>query len=135
AEDQLENRRKVAEAQQLLAEAKKLREDAANAMTEDALAELEREAAAMGGEPGDIQPAGGGSLDDILTGRSGGHREKASEFNPFKAGRNQIVKATASMMTRPMWQSSMPQASFDSGLKVARAAMSEYGSAIVKREI
>ena len=135
AEDQLEARRKMEEAQSLLREAKALRDQETQASAESQLEELQREAAAMGAEPGgQIPPAGGGSLDDIVSGRSGGH-QKPSEFNPFKAGKNQIVKASAAAMGHRLMETVMPQSVRESGRELARAAMRDNASSVVQREI
>ena len=136
AEDQVEAHNKMAEAQKLMKEAREGREAAEKPdVTGADLEALERAAAQFGTDPGEIGPAGGGSLSEILTGRSGGHARDKAAFNPFKTGKAQLVKASPSVMGRPLFEHVIPERVRESGRELARSAMRENASAVTQREI
>ena len=136
AEAQVENRNKMAEAQRLFTEAKADRESFESKASANAdLAELDKAAAMFGLEPSEIGPAGGGSLSEILTGRAGGHAKDRVDFNPFTMGKSQLVRASASVMGRPLFEHVIPEKVREGGRELARQAMRENASVVAQREI
>ncbi|MDP9073183.1 MAG: phage major capsid protein, partial [Actinomycetota bacterium] len=136
AEAQVEARAKMNQAQALFAEAKAEREASEKLSVSGAdLEALERAAASFSGDPSELANAGGGSLSEILTGRSGGHAKDKAEFNPFKMGKTQLVKASASVMGRPLFEHVIPERVRESGRELARQAMRENASSVAQREI
>lgn len=139
-EDQEANTRKTQEAMGLLAEAKAKRKafdeaQAAANIDGAALENLEREAANLGLEPGELLTGAAGSIDDIMNGRSGGHRKAIAGWNPFKQSTRQLLKASPSVMSFPLIENVVPHNVREGAKDLARQAMRENASSVVQREI